>query len=153
MRRYLAVVVVCLGFASVSQAHAVGIDVKLRDGKITIEAFYDDDTPAPDAKVSVFNAANVVIADGKTDSHGVWKFDAPPTGKYAVRVDAGAGHTAKTTFTIPPVATETASIVDGPDRAAFTGPMRWVMAAIGLAAIGSLTFVARWASRRKKATD
>ena len=152
MYRYFAVVVVCLGFASVSQAHAVGIDVKLLDGKVTIEAYYDDDTPAPDAKVSVFDAANVRISEGKTDTHGVWTFDAPPPGKYEVRVNAGAGHTAKTTFTIPPVAVA-ASIVDGPDRAAFTGPMRWVMAAIGLAAIGSLTFVARWVSRRKKATD
>ncbi len=153
MRRYLAVVVVCLGFASVSQAHAVGIDVKLRDGKVTIETFYDDDTPAPDAKVTVFDAANALISEGKTDAHGVWIFAAPLAGHYQVRVDAGAGHTAKTTFAIPPVAIETASISDGPDRAAFTGPMRWVMAAIGLAAIGSLTFVARWASRRKKATD
>lgn len=153
MRRYLAVVAICLAFASVAQAHAVGIDVKLHDGKVTIEAFYDDDTPAPDAKVAVFNAANVMIAEGKTDDHGVWIFAAPFAGKYEVRVNAGAGHTAKTTFTIPPMAIETASIADGPDRAAFTGPMRWVMAAIGLAAIGSLTFVARWASRRKKATD
>jgi hypothetical protein len=153
MRRYFAVVAICLGFASISEAHAVGIDVKLHDGKVTIEAFYDDDTPAPDAKVTVFDAANIVISEGKTDAHGVWKFAAPPTGKYEVRVDAGAGHTAKTTFTIPPVAVETASISDGPDRATFTGPMRWVMAAIGLAAIGSLTFVARWASRRKKASE
>jgi len=151
--RYLAVVVICLGFASVSQAHAVGIDVKLLDGKVTIETYYDDDTPAPDAKVSVFDAANVLISEGKTDPQGVWKFNAPSAGKYEVRVDAGAGHTAKTTFTIPPVAVATASIADGPDRATFTGPMRWVMAAIGLAMIGSLTFVARWVSRRKKATD
>ena len=153
MHRFLAVMAMCLAFASVAEAHAVGIDVKLLDGKVTIETYYDDDTPAPAAKVAVFDAANVLISEGKTDGHGVWTFDAPLAGKYEVRVNAGAGHTAKTTFTVPPVAVETVSIADGPDRATFTGPMRWVMAAVGLAAIGSLTFVARWAARRKKASD
>ena len=153
MIRFLAVMAMCLALASVAQAHAVGIDVKLLDGKVTIETYYDDDTPAPAAKVAVFDAANALVSEGKTDVHGVWTFDAPLAGKYEVRVNAGAGHIAKTTFTIPPVAVETASIADGPDRAAFTGPMRRVMAAVGLAAIGSLTFVARWVARRKKASD
>ena len=108
-------------------AHALGVDAKLRDGKVEVEAFYDDDSPAAKAKVMVLDAANKQIAAGLTDAKGRWVFASPPAGKYTVHVDAGAGHQAKKGIEVPgaDTAPETpppsnVSISAGPSRAELT---------------------------------
>jgi hypothetical protein len=145
-----------------ADAHGIGIEAKLKGGTVVVEAFYDDDTSAPGAAVTVEDDAKKVVVEGKTDAQGKWSFPAPKPGKYTVRVNAGDGHIARTTITIPP--NETApptesgeqgkgadvgiTISEGPTRSQFTGPMRWVMAAVGLALIATLTLLAGWISRR-----
>jgi nickel transport protein len=128
-------------------AHGLDFEPTLKDGRVRVEAYYDDDTPADAAAVTVTDAANVVILEGKTDAKGVWEFAAPPPGRYAVKVNAGDGHVAKRTITIPEPDGAAGSISDGPTRAAFTGPTRWVLAAVGVAAIGGLTVLAKRLAR------
>ena len=161
MRRLLPALVLFLADPQWASAHAIGIEVKLKSTTVAVEAYYDDDTPVADAKVTVDNSAKGVIAEGKTDSKGVWSFTSPAPGKYIVRVDAGGGHAAKTSITIPkplttlPPPEDSApvqespgvSISDGPSREAFTGPMRWVMAGIGLATITGMTILFRLLKR------
>lgn len=82
-------------------AHAVGVDCTLGLGKVEVEVFYDDDSPAAKAKVVVVNANEEVVAQGVTDQHGRWTFRKPAAGKYEVRVDAGAGHRTKKKIDVP----------------------------------------------------
>src|SRR5262245_50468112 len=147
------------GFADPAAAHALDAEAKLKDGAVRVEAFYDDDTPAENATVTVTDAGGKVVAEGKTDARGVWTFPAPPPGKYNMVVDAGAGHRkskellipAATTPHEPPQATtpppavdhpgEEMTISEGPTRSDVTGPMRLVWAAAGLVAIGLGTWL------------
>jgi hypothetical protein len=145
---------------AVAEAHALGAEAKLKDGTVTVEAFYDDDTPAADAKVVVTDADGKVAAEGKTDKTGKWSFPAPPAGKYRVVVDAGAGHRATVSVTVPesprpappgkadPPAVSPVSPTDGgevvvsegPTRSEFTGWRRLAWAAGGVVVIGGGTF-------------
>ncbi len=140
MRRILPAFLVLAISPAFVHAHALGVDCKLKDGKVHVEAFYDDDSAAHDAKVQVLDATEKVVAKGMTDKKGLWSFDAPEPGKYVVHVDAGAGHRAKKTIEIPtaaPRATdETVSV--GATRAEFTS-FPWLKVGIGLGAIGTLS--------------
>ena len=119
-------------------AHAVGVECKFKDGKVLVEAFYDDDTPAAKAKVEVVNAKDEIIAKDMTDNAGRWSFAAPAPGKYEVRVDAGAGHRATTSITIPGAATpEPVTSISENTRAGFTG-VPWLKMTIGFVTIGTL---------------
>jgi hypothetical protein len=118
-------------------AHALGVACKINGDKVEIEAFYDDDSAANKAKVSVVNVKNEVIASGVTDKDGKWSFATPAPGKYEIRVDAGAGHRAKKVLSVPGVVSEPA-----PSKQADPEPTRadmtrtpWLKIGIGLAAI------------------
>jgi nickel transport protein len=143
------------------------VEAKLKGDRVAVEAFFDDDTPAADAKVAVTTEDGRMIAEGKADAKGMWSFLAPPAGKYKVTVNAGGGHVAKTTITIPtrpaamptpPTPDDTAPVSgaepemvvsDGPTRAETTGWQRWLMAVVGVALIGLFTWGVRLAARRK----
>ncbi|OWK43199.1 hypothetical protein [Fimbriiglobus ruber] len=154
---------------AVASAHAVGIEAKLKGERVVVEAYYDDDSPAADAKIAVTGENGQLVAEGKTDAKGVWSFPTPVGGKYQVAVNAGDGHSAKTSITIPPQASpnpatttepstttipnpagdDTAKIVsDGPTRAETTGSRRWLMAVVGVGVIGLFTLAARRLARR-----
>lgn len=130
---------VLLGFPQAALAHDLGVECSLRAGAVHIEAFFDDDTPARKARVEVFDSQEKCVAEGTTDAKGLWSFPQPGPGKYQVRVDAGAGHLAKTTITIPEAASDSPSqtVSAGPTREEFTR-FPWVKLGLGL----GLLFVA-----------
>ena len=147
-----------------ADAHAVGVDCFLRGDKVEVEAYYDDDTPARKARVEIVSARADVLVAGMTDDNGRWSCAAPAPGQYEVRIDAGAGHRAKSTITIPgrtespapgtsPEAQET-RISNEPSRAEFT-EVPWLKAAIGLVVIGGCAGAFLLASflRRKSERD
>lgn len=133
---------------AIASAHAIGLDARIVGDKVRVEVYYDDDTPAGDAKVEVLDGEKALVAEGKTDEKGVWTFAKPKAGKYAVRVDAGDGHAAKTTITIPGEAAESQSLGDGPSRESFTGWQRLAFTGVGLAIIAGLTAALRLVRRR-----
>jgi nickel transport protein len=167
------------GFAGPAAAHAIDAEAKLKDGAVTVEAFYDDNTPAENATVTITDPGGKVIAEGKTDARGVWSFAAPPPGKYNMVVDAGAGHRKTKELVIPAGAARPAAlsphptpgepppaadrpgeeltVSEGPTRSDVTGPMRLVWVATGLLAIGLgtwlLTRVLRAAKGRAEPDD
>ena len=167
--RLLLTVALLLAVPAAASAHGIGVEARLKGDRVHVEAFFDDDTPAADAKVAVTGEDGKAVAEGKADAKGLWSFPVPAAGKYRVLVDAGGGHLAKTTITIPPrpegigppatgvVALEEAPpppelvVSDGPTRAQVTEG-RWLMAGVGLAVIGLLTWgvrgAARWNARR-----
>ena len=129
-------------------AHAPGVEVKLVGATVRVEAFFDDNTPAAAAKVTVTDEAGTEVAAGVTDSAGLWTFPTPPPGEYRIRMDAGVGHVARRKFTVPDAATEGATISDGPTRDEATGPWRWAKAAAGLLIIAVIALIARRWLRR-----
>lgn len=151
---------------AVATAHGVGVEAKLKGDTVRVEGYFDDDTPAADAKVVVADADGKVVAEGKADKKGAWSFPVPPAGKYTVTLDAGEGHLAKTTVTIPPRpvppttgAGETGPaappaepeviVSDGLTRAETTGVRRLWMAALGVGVIALLT-VGVWLLARRR---
>jgi hypothetical protein len=150
--------------AAEAGAHGLGVGWKVRDGRIRLAAFFDDDTAPRHALVRVRNADNETIAEGKTDAKGEWSFATPKPGEYEVIVDAGGGHrTARKLvvratgpeerpldFTEPNHAHNAAEprvVVEGGDeRSAFT-QFPWLRLAIGLGAIAAIS-IAYLAARR-----
>jgi hypothetical protein len=144
-------------------AHALGVSCKIRGDKVEVEAYYDDDSPAQNAKVQVVNARAETVADGVTDKDGNWSFPTPSAGTYEVRVNAGGGHHARKTITVPAAAKPSPTpdeppptpaeptITDGPTRSEFTRTP-WLQVAVGLLIIAGLGGVFLLASvLRKKA--
>jgi hypothetical protein len=138
------------------------VDCTLRDGKVEVEAFYDDDSPAAKAKVQVVDLNEKVVASGATDASGKWTFAAPPPGRYEVRVDAGAGHRARKKIEVParaaPPESQTTpapaeNITDGQTRADFTR-VPWVNVLLGLAILATVgaacALVALWRKNAHK---
>ncbi|HEY1380558.1 MAG TPA: carboxypeptidase-like regulatory domain-containing protein [Gemmataceae bacterium] len=151
MPRTVAALLLSLAAAAPARAHALGAEAKLRGGRVEVEAYFSDNTPARDARVTVRDAADATIAEGRTDAEGRWSFPAPPPGRYAVVVDAGAGHrTRPIAVTIPgepPAADVTVS--EGPRREEFT-QFPWGRVALGLGIIAALALGWR-AVRRARA--
>jgi hypothetical protein len=87
---------------SVSLAHEIGIEIKLKESEVQVVVFFEDDTPAQQAQVTLKNEIGKVLLEGKTNDKGVWSFPTPKAGKYRLEANAGEKHQAKTTFTIPP---------------------------------------------------
>ena len=153
-------------------AHAVGVDCTLRLGKLEIEVFYDDDSPAQKAKVQLVNAREEIVASAVTDERGRCVLRKPIPGKYEVRVDAGAGHRAKKKIDVPastlyeagigvaldvslhaadaPPSAEEIKTIDSPTRAEFTR-WPWEKALIGFVLIAGLSGAFLLGSRKWRA--
>jgi hypothetical protein len=94
----IALVGVCLS-AAPAFAHKLLLDCRVKGDRLRVEAFYDDNTPAQQAKIAVENESQQVVSDGRTDGMGVWSCPVPGPGKYIVRGES-VGHAAKETVTI-----------------------------------------------------
>ena len=116
----VAVLLAWLLVAAPALAHHLGADARVKDGKVVVEAFYDDDSPGRDAKVTLLDDKMKVIEQGRTDAKGRWSCPVPKPGVYAVVVDAGPGHSAKTKLTVPaekaPAEPSAPTTKTGPDR-------------------------------------
>jgi nickel transport protein len=140
--RYIVAVTLVFALASPALAHRLHCDPKLDGDRLRVEAFYEDGTPAQEAKVRVL-LAEVLIADGRTDEKGVWSCPRPAPGIYIVRVES-VGHAANATIEIQPPAAADATD-DSSSRTEKTGT-QWGKLALGLAIITGLFgawFVAR----------
>jgi len=143
----IVALILILAGANGACAHGIGAEATMTDGKVQIQAYFDDDTPARDAKVHVTDDDGKTIAEGKTDEKGHWTFEAPPAGKYHLVVDAGAGHRRKLAVTIPSDAAEAKQVSEGDSRDAFTR-IPWSRIAIGLAAIFAASIALPWLLKR-----
>lgn len=139
---FTLLVIVALPLAA--SAHGLILEARLENGVLTAKVFYDDGDPAVGATVTV--EAGNTVAEGRTDAAGTWPFPAPPPGAYTITANAGDGHLAKVTLTVP---------ADGPaavqSQRRLTGPQRRALTAGGLAAIAGLTLGLRALLRRRAA--
>jgi len=152
MRFVLLVSLAAVLTPSLVHAHNVGVQCDLIDGKVVVHVFYDDRTDTAGAKVRVVNAKGDEVGKGVTDAKGKWRFNSPDPGKYVVHVDAGVGHHAEATLTVPGNTTaESQTISDGPTREEATATP-WAKIVIGLVTITALAgaFLLAGALRKKQ---
>jgi nickel transport protein len=157
-----------LGTAGQVAAHALGAECTIRQGRVEVEAYYSDDTPAREARVRVLDDQQKPVAEGRTDEQGRWSFPVPPAANYQVIVDAGAGHRKQLRISVPeqpgasgslasssehegvggvPVAAgRPQTISEGPTREEFTR-FPWLKVSLGLAALGGFS-LAVWLARQ-----
>ncbi|MCI0683562.1 MAG: hypothetical protein L0Y71_15770 [Gemmataceae bacterium] len=147
-RCWLPLLIVALVPAGAA-AHGIDLEWKQIGERVTVEAFFDDDTPARDARVQILDAQKAVVASGKTDAQGKCSLPTPKPGKYQIVVDAGAGHRKQRPFTIgtpsPTLPVPTAP-ADPPSSSVTSGGANrqevtrfpWERAAIGCGVIAAL---------------
>lgn len=127
----LTLAVLCLALLPApSWAHALGATWTVRDGRLHVEAFYDDDSPAARAKVVLLDERGKELAGGTTDDKGLWQTSAPPPGSYKLRVDAGDGHLTESRVNL-----KESAPAQGPARAELTR-YPWLKIMLGLGVIG-----------------
>jgi nickel transport protein len=149
IRYYLGALALLVG-ASPIYAHRLHVDPDIEGNQLRVEVYYDDDTPAQDAKVTV-RAGDEVVAEGRTDEKGVWTCPKPGPGTYEVRAES-VGHVAKETLVIPDPATDqgpspTPTAPDETREAATRTPWRRLGLGIGLiAGVALMTLVLRKSS-------
>lgn len=133
---------VLLGNTPPASAHQLLLTCKVDGDRVRVEAFFDDDTPAQEATITVAAAdGRGPLTEGKTDERGIWTFPTPSPGSYAVRA-ACLGHTVHTSFT---VATNAEAPVE-PSRQELTRTP-WLRVGIGLGVIAGLCALVLWVRR------
>ncbi len=141
------IAIVCLAlFPALALAHAMGVEVRLKNNQIYIETFFHDDSPASNALVTIENEAGEKILSEKTDKEGKLQAPVPLPGKYKILVNDGAGHLSSTPLIIPklnPADTKNQNILvsKSPDRNQFL-QTHWLGIVVGLATIAALGFIA-----------
>jgi hypothetical protein len=98
---FSSVIAMAMLSPSLAWAHALGAECRLKNGKVNVSAFFDDDTPAVNAHVEIQDSQQTILAAGNTDARGQWSLAAPPAGRYSVIVDAGMGHRTQIAITVP----------------------------------------------------
>ena len=84
-------------------AHDLRAKVSPDSNPIRVEAWFDDDEPAAEARVVVTDAEGRTIASGVLDEKGVWSFPKPGPGSYLIVVEL-AGHRDPIHLNIPDAA-------------------------------------------------
>jgi hypothetical protein len=133
-------------FPALALAHAMGVEVRLKNNQIHIEVFFHDNSPAPGSLVTIENELGEKILSEKTDKEGKLQTPTPLPGKYKILVNDGAGHVSSTSIIIPKTNSaetnnENLLISKSPDRNQFI-QTPWLGIAVGLATIAVLGFIA-----------
>jgi hypothetical protein len=138
-----ALILTCVLCAARAEAHNLILDHKILPDKVTLEAYYDDDTPCRDAKIQVERPDKTLVVLGRTDKDGRWEFPLLDPGKYLAIVNDGAGHSARSKFQIADTATKDIAVsipeTIEPSRAEKTR-FPWRNLGIGLIVIGVAAF-------------
>src|SRR3954468_8695982 len=91
--------VACLLLAPAASAPELCLKAEKRQGRLYVEAWFDNDTPAEGAKVKVLREGQTVL-EGTTDERGVWTAECPPSGSYRLYATDGGGHKKEIPFVI-----------------------------------------------------
>ena len=134
MRLFFAAIVFLVG-SSPAFAHQLHVVVKIDGDRVRVEAFYGDDTPAQEARITILFEEEI-IAQGRTDEKGVWWCERPKAGTYTVNAES-VGHAAKEPLIVAesPAAPPTEIPPDERKRRTQTP---WARLAAGLGMIGGM---------------
>ena len=111
-------------------AHKMMITCRLEGDRLRLEAYYEDDTPAQDTRISITRDGET-IAEGRTDERGVWIWLCPPAGEYLLKA-MSTGHTASETITVPDVSDHRPEIDQGAEYRRDSVGVQWIKLGYGL---------------------
>jgi hypothetical protein len=148
---------VILFFPTLAFAHAMGVEVRLKNNQIHIEAFFHDDSPASGSLVTIEDEAGNKVLSSKSDKEGKLQVPAPPPGKYKIKVNDDAGHLASSSLIIPmidpsDVTKQNILISKSPDREKFT-QTPWLGVTLGLVTIVVFGFIASGLYQKPKSNS
>jgi nickel transport protein len=148
-RRVIAVLalVLALGLPSSALAHALHVLAKMEGNQVKVEAFFDDNSPAADAKVTVRDATGKVLYEGRTDGTGNWSFAMPAPGTYEIVVDDGAGHRTQKHLRVSGANADGSEQATAPTREELT-QVPWLKVGIGIGAIVGFSLLV-WLVRQR----
>jgi len=149
MRLPLLVTALLLSGTTSAFAHRLHVDPKVVGDQLRVEAYYDDDTPAQEAKITV-RSGDMTVAEGRTDEKGVWTCPKPAAGKYTVRAES-VGHAATESLDINEIAASEPVASDESKSAQRLANTRtpWRNLAVGLGLLGTVCL--GWLFTRKAA--
>jgi hypothetical protein len=124
-----------------ASAHGMSARVEVRADSVYLLAYFDDDTPAESAAVSVTDEDGKEVLAGTTNERGEWTFPRPAPGRYALTAKC-VGHSAKVHFAVEGVA-ESPAVYSG------QGLGRAAGLAIGLTILLGIS-AATWLRRRRR---
>lgn len=155
--RYSLLFLVILFFPTLAFAHAMGVEVRLKNNQIHIEAFFHDDSPASGSLVTIEDEAGNKVLSSKSDKEGKLQVPAPPPGKYKIKVNDDAGHLASSSLIIPmidpsDVTKQNILISKSPDREKFT-QTPWLGVTLGLVTIVVFGFIASGLYQKPKSNS
>lgn len=135
----------------------MGVEVRLKNNQIHIEAFFHDDSPASGSLVTIEDETGNKILSSKTDKEGKLQVPAPPPGKYKIKVNDDAGHLASSSLIIPmidpsDVTKQNILISKSPDREKFT-QTPWLGVTLGLVTIVVFGFIASGLYQKPKSNS
>jgi hypothetical protein len=147
MRTVLAATVLLLA-AGPAFAHRLNVKPTVVGDQLRVEAYYDDDTPSQEAKVTLTRDGELV-ASGRTDEKGIWTTPRPKAGTYVVRAES-VGHAAKDSFEVTePEPTAAPAVEPPPAEPTHHTPTPWRELATGLGIIAGLWVVWQIARRNR----
>ncbi|GBD37498.1 hypothetical protein HRbin36_02633 [bacterium HR36] len=148
-------------------AHDLGAEVRLRGDQIEVQAFFDDGSPARQARVELLHPeSKLPLASARTDAHGRAWLLRPAAGSYLIRINAGAGHIHEEAITVPAAnanlstaAMAVATDADEDDVLLSRGPtydertqFPWLKLVFGLLAIGGMALAAYGVLRQSRSS-
>ena len=98
-RRGLLALAALVASAASASAHNLLVEGRVAQGRVRVEAFYDDDSPARQARITLENADGQIVAEGKTDDKGTWNCSLPAPGKYTLKAQS-SGHAARRSLVV-----------------------------------------------------
>jgi len=154
MRTLILAATLLLVGTSPAFAHRLLSTPRIVGDQLRVEAYYSDDTPAQEAKVTV-SRGDEVVAEGRTDEKGAWTCPRPKPGTYTVRVTS-TGHAADPETVVVPAEEETVAAPPADERERRTRTP-WARLGAGLGIIGGLgiawLLARRAANRESGPTD
>ena len=77
-------------------SHGVSVTAHWEGKEVHTDSYFADGKPLVNARASVYDMADNVILEGKTDETGTWDFPNPEVGDLKIVVMTGSGHRSET---------------------------------------------------------
>lgn len=88
-------------------AHKVNIFAYVEGGTVYSESYFPDGRPVASGKVLVYDMAEQLLLEGRTDRAGLFQFPLPKVADLTLEIDAGMGH--KNSFQLKKTASKESS--------------------------------------------
>lgn len=116
LRLRLASLALTLSFAPMAWAHKLNLFTYVEGTTVHVEGYFADGAKAKLSDVTALNSNQQIIAEGKTDENGEYRFQVPAPDDVQIVLNAGLGHQAQFLLAASEFGGEAAPIADAPSE-------------------------------------